>query len=83
MPHLPIYIFDLGGVLIRLDVGRCMRAFEALMGEENMRNHLLGYPQQHRRSVKRQRVTKKVQKRCRRVCVFQKKAVPLQAETLN
>ena len=37
MPHQPIYIFDLGGVLIRLDVGRCMRAFEALMGEENMR----------------------------------------------
>ena len=32
-----IYIFDLGGVLIRLNVGRCMRAFEALMGEENMR----------------------------------------------
>ena len=32
-----IYVFDLGGVLIRLDVGRCMRAFEALMGEENMR----------------------------------------------
>ena len=50
MPHLPIYIFDLGGVLIRLDVGRCMRAFEALMGEENMRNHLLVHPQQHRRN---------------------------------
>jgi len=32
-----IYIFDLGGVLIRLNVGRCMRAFETLMGEENMR----------------------------------------------
>ena len=31
------YIFDLGGVLIKLNVGRCMRAFEALMGEENMR----------------------------------------------
>ena len=37
--HL-IYIFDLGGVLIRLDVGRCMRAFEVLMGEENMRTVL-------------------------------------------
>jgi len=37
MPNHLIYIFDLGGVLIRLDVGRCMRAFEALMGEENMR----------------------------------------------
>ena len=32
-----IYIFDLGGVLIKLNVGRCMRAFEALMGEANMR----------------------------------------------
>lgn len=32
-----IYIFDLGGVLIHLNVGRCMRAFEALMGEENVR----------------------------------------------
>jgi hypothetical protein len=31
-------------------VGRCMRAFEALMGEENMRNHLLVHPQQHRRN---------------------------------
>lgn len=31
------YIFDLGGVLINLNVGRCMRAFESLMGEENMR----------------------------------------------
>jgi hypothetical protein len=37
MPNHLIYIFDLGGVLIRLDVGRCMRAFEALMDEENMR----------------------------------------------
>ena len=32
-----IYIFDLGGVLINLNVARCMRAFELLMGEENMR----------------------------------------------
>ena len=32
-----VYVFDLGGVLIKLNVGRCMRAFEALMGEENMR----------------------------------------------
>ena len=32
-----IYVFDLGGVLIKLNVGRCMRAFEALMGEANMR----------------------------------------------
>ena len=30
-------IFDLGGVLIKLNVNRCMHAFEALMGEENMR----------------------------------------------
>jgi len=30
-------IFDLGGVLINLNVNRCMHAFEALMGEENMR----------------------------------------------
>ena len=34
------YIFDLGGVLIRLNVGRCMKAFEALMGEQNMRQVL-------------------------------------------
>ena len=34
---MPIYIFDLGGVLINLNVHRCMTAFEALMGEENMR----------------------------------------------
>ena len=32
-----IVIFDLGGVLINLNVNRCMHAFEALMGEENMR----------------------------------------------
>ena len=32
-----IYIFDLGGVLINLNVGRCMHAFEDLMGEQNMR----------------------------------------------
>lgn len=31
------YVFDLGGVLIQLDVKRCFRAFERLMGEENMR----------------------------------------------
>lgn len=37
MKQPDIYIFDLGGVLIKLNVGRCMRAFEALMGEENMR----------------------------------------------
>ena len=37
MKSQDIYVFDLGGVLIRLNVGRCMRAFEALMGEENMR----------------------------------------------
>lgn len=30
------YIFDLGGVLINLDVERCMHAFEHLMGEANM-----------------------------------------------
>ena len=34
---MPVYIFDLGGVLIRLNVSRCMQAFEALMGEEKMR----------------------------------------------
>lgn len=33
-----IVIFDLGGVLINLNVNRCMRAFEALMGEQNMRS---------------------------------------------
>jgi len=32
-----VFVFDLGGVLIKLNVGRCMRAFEALMGEQNMR----------------------------------------------
>lgn len=32
-----IIIFDLGGVLINLHVSRCMKAFEALMGEQNMR----------------------------------------------
>lgn len=32
-----IYIFDLGGVLIKLNVARCMHAFEALMGEHHMR----------------------------------------------
>lgn len=32
-----VYIFDLGGVLINLNVSRCMHAFESLMGEENMR----------------------------------------------
>ena len=37
MKRSTIYIFDLGGVLIKLNVSRCMRAFEALMGEENMR----------------------------------------------
>ena len=35
-----VFVFDLGGVLIKLNVGRCMRAFEALMGEENMRQVL-------------------------------------------
>lgn len=32
-----IVIFDLGGVLINLNVTRCMLAFETLMGEQNMR----------------------------------------------
>ena len=32
-----VYVFDLGGVLINLDVKRCFIAFEKLMGEENMR----------------------------------------------
>jgi putative hydrolase of the HAD superfamily len=35
-----IYIFDLGGVLIKLNVNRCMHAFETLMGIENMRSVL-------------------------------------------
>ena len=30
------YIFDLGGVLINLNISRCTHAFEALMGKENM-----------------------------------------------
>ena len=34
---MKIFIFDLGGVLINLKVSRCMTAFEALMGEANMR----------------------------------------------
>lgn len=34
---MKLFIFDLGGVLINLKVSRCMAAFEALMGEENMR----------------------------------------------
>ena len=31
------YVFDLGGVLIKLNVQRCFQAFEKIMGEENMR----------------------------------------------
>lgn len=34
---MTVYVFDLGGVLINLDVKRCFNAFEKLMGEENMR----------------------------------------------
>lgn len=34
------FVFDLGEVLINLNVSRCMRAFETLMGEENMRTVL-------------------------------------------
>lgn len=37
MLNKQIVIFDLGGVLINLNVSRCMKAFEALMGEQNMR----------------------------------------------
>lgn len=33
----PIIIFDLGGVLINLNVPRCMQAFSNLIGEENVR----------------------------------------------
>lgn len=40
MDEKTIYIFDLGGVLIGLNVSRCMKAFEALMGEQNMRQIL-------------------------------------------
>ncbi len=36
----PIIIFDLGGVLINLNVPRCMQAFSNLIGEENVRNIL-------------------------------------------
>ena len=32
-----VFIFDLGGVLINLNVRRCMSAFEVLMGEATMR----------------------------------------------
>ena len=35
-----VYIFDLGGVLIRLNVARCMSAFETLMGEATMQQIL-------------------------------------------
>ena len=35
-----VYIFDLGGVLIRLNVARCMKAFETLMGEATMQQIL-------------------------------------------
>lgn len=34
----PIIIFDLGGVLINLNVPRCIQAFSNLIGEENVRN---------------------------------------------
>ncbi len=34
---MTVYVFDLGGVLIKLDVKRCFIAFKRLMGEENMR----------------------------------------------
>ena len=33
-------VFDLGGVLINLNVPRCINAFTALMGAENMRTVL-------------------------------------------
>ncbi|MBR0296718.1 MAG: HAD family phosphatase [Paludibacteraceae bacterium] len=36
----PIIIFDLGGVLINLNVPRCIQAFSDLIGEENVRNIL-------------------------------------------
>ena len=34
----PIIIFDLGGVLINLNVPRCIQAFSDLIGDENVRN---------------------------------------------
>ena len=37
MRFMTVFVFDLGGVLIKLDVKRCFNAFERLMGEENMR----------------------------------------------
>ena len=33
-------VCDLGGVLIKLNVPRCIEAFEALMGKDNLRNVL-------------------------------------------
>lgn len=34
---MTVYVFDLGGVLIKLNVKRCFNAFERIMGEGNMR----------------------------------------------
>ena len=36
----PIFVCDLGGVLINLNVERCVSCFRELMGEENLRNAL-------------------------------------------
>ena len=38
--HVKNIVFDLGGVLINLNVPRCVNAFTALMGAENMRTVL-------------------------------------------
>lgn len=38
--ELNTFVFDLGGVLIDLDVPRCVGNFKRLMGEENVRNIL-------------------------------------------
>ncbi len=45
VPHLPFnaqqaIVFDLGGVLIDLDIPRCTQAFKELMGEENLKKAL-------------------------------------------
>lgn len=40
MKPINTIVFDLGGVLIELDVPRCIRNFRRLMGDENVRNVL-------------------------------------------
>ena len=40
MANIKNIVCDLGGVLIKLNVPRCIEAFEALMGKDNLRNVL-------------------------------------------